>query len=77
MKDSEVTVLKPYAKPVLQPYGSLEQITQGRGGGIGNGKGAIPAKPPGCGDGLGENNNSVGSFLSKPGRQKEGISRRC
>jgi hypothetical protein len=67
MKNSEEAALKPYAKPALQPYGSLQQITQG----------ALPDKPPGCGDGLGQNNNSVGSFLSKPGRQKEGISERC
>jgi hypothetical protein len=69
MKMSDEKVLKAYAKPVLQAYGSLQQITQGNG--------ALPNKPDGCGDGLGENNNSVGSFLSKPGRQKEGISRRC
>ncbi len=69
MTNSEEKALKPYAKPSLQAYGSLQQITQGNG--------ALPNKPPGCGDGLGENNNSVGSFLSKPGRQKEGISRRC
>jgi hypothetical protein len=67
MKNSEETALKPYAKPVLQAYGSLQHITQG----------AQTAKPRGCGDGLGQNNNSVGSFLSKPGRQKEGISNRC
>jgi hypothetical protein len=67
MKNSEEMALKTYAKPVLQAYGSLQQITQG----------AVPNKPDGCGDGLGQNNASVGSFLSKPGRQKEGISTRC
>jgi hypothetical protein len=67
MTNLEEKALKPYAKPSLQAYGSLQQITQG----------ADPNKPKGCGDGLGQNNASVGSFLSKPGRQKEGISTRC